>query len=133
MDGMIVFYKLRGEFCKYKQYVYRIPLLSPVIAQKTKDELSIRDQYINALAGVDINRVYPPSLKFQEVADCRFVIDTEMYMKKVELFMCSNKHTLAKRDAKIGEWRFVGPDYDNIGFDELKLKMMVQEAACNDW
>jgi len=129
---MIVYGTLGGESCRHKEYVYRIPLLSPICYQRTEEELTVQEKHINVLVGIDMKKVDFPTLKYKEVARYRFESEENKYGQKiVKLFMTATEYTMAKKDRQVGEWIFTGPDYDyvTISKDEV-LDKLLKEGAC---
>jgi hypothetical protein len=105
--------RIKGECCKYKEFVYKIPIREPVSLQITEEILSVHERYINALAGIDMKKVSMPTFRVQEIAHYRFRIEANEYNQRVvKLFLCPTMYTMAKHEKQVCEWTFTGPDFD---------------------
>jgi hypothetical protein len=124
---MVIHGRIKGERCKYKEFVYRVPIQEPVSLQITEEMLSVQDRYINALAGIDMKKVRMPTLRVQEIAHYRFEIDSNKYGQQiVKLFLRPTQYTLAKSDKQVGEWVFTGPDFDMHNYPDKSIDDVFQ-------
>jgi hypothetical protein len=125
---MIISGHVKGENCKYRNFVYKIPIQTPVSWLKTENEMSIQDRYLNVLAGIDSKQVTEQMLKTEEIVAYEFLIDEhneKFAFRKVQLFLCWNKYTMARKDTMVGEWHLYGPEYDGIISNRVLSKLLL--------
>lgn len=91
--------KLSGRFVKYGyRRAISIPVPAPVF--ETMEE-RIRNQYLDAIIGIDKNRVYDPDLKMVELVKIRIHGYEENQSVRFDVHLCANEYTEAKEDVLV--------------------------------
>jgi len=99
--------------CIWDGFIYAKPIITPLVPPKffatEREELQYR--YDNIIMGISETRVYPPNTKIQRLVDGRIrtTIASNQCIDKLEIWICPNSYTRAKKEHKIMEI-FFAPD-----------------------